>query len=325
MQQIKGLNIDAIRNLNKIRVYGVKSNETDAGADIAGVSVGIKPIFEAYLTSPVGSLKAGVQSDSLTQQVGEYVKKLKPFASIATSAIGTFLKDEGNKGLMNFVGSAFDLANEINYNYHWRYNGTNEFRHTLQCELVVKDDFIDDVIIPLWSLLEYVMPNETDTMGETAIYQSASEEVKKFYEFLKQSAKEWNNKYIDSNAVKKLTSAAGNFLDEKISRWGSVANDILSSISVMEKPIQLRDYSHTRILIGDYIVLDDIIIDNVDFNIPYLFYEGGLFDKVTLSLTLKGTRKMSLKTYDWIRGIARNQTFKDRKTLRSIPLNSRFE
>ena len=292
-----GVNIEQIRNLNKIRVYGVFPRNPETHEE-----GGTKRIFEAYMTSPIGQLKAGADVNSLTQQIGNFFKGLGFVGDIAKSGLGTFLTDQKNAGLLNTIGTATDLANELNYPFHYRYNGTSVFTTTLQCELVVKDDFIDDVVKPLWRLIRYVMPSETQTTGSTSIYKDAEDKVKGFYDFIKNSISDFEKKYINSDLLQKI----GRAVDEGIGRVGDTANDILSDISVMKKPPQLTDYSHTRILIGNYIVIDDVIISDVNFNIPYLLYEGGLFDKVTVTLTLKGTRKMSIKTYDWLKELMWN-------------------
>ena len=319
-----GLNINEIRNLNKIRVFGVEPRDAKTHFE-----KGSTPIFEAYLTSPLGDFKAGSNVNSLTQQIGDFFKGFGIVGSIATSAVGSYLTNGSNAGLINTIGSAFELANEINYNFHYRYNGTQEFNKTFQCELVVKDDFIEDIINPLWSLLEYVLPSETQTTGGTDIYQTMEKGVADFYTFLTDSVNGLANKYIKSDTVLKLTKSVGSKVDNSIRKVGNTANDIASSISGIYKPKQLDgSYSHTRILIGDYIAIDDVVITDVNFNVPYLFYEGGLFDRIGVSLSVKGNRKMTLKTYDWLKNIKNGHTFEmaQRNARNAIqPLNNRYE
>lgn len=303
---IKGLNIDAIRELNKIQIYAVKNKETIAskGEVDAGNPSFMEKIFSAYLTSPLGKFDASPTSNSLTQSIGNFIGQSSIVSSLAQTAIGQLVTGLGtNNGKYRPIGQWFasgsELSNVLNYNFNYRFVGTNEFKHTFQCELVVKDDFFDDVINPLWSLLSYVMPDETEQLYETEVYKSGKGTVQSFYND--------NIKEPINNANKKYDVVNQDTLDKVwkfIEAWGGETDDMLGGISILTQPKQLQSGNlFTRILIGNYIVIDNVIIDSVDFDIPYLFYEGGLFDKVTVSMTVKGNRKMSLKTYNWIKDL----------------------
>ena len=299
---IKGLNIDAIRELNKIYVYSVKRTTHDIKTNDYDVVTrnedNMEKVFTAYLTSPLGSFNSQLQTDSLTQSIGDFIKQSKIVSTLGETAIGGIIKgfEQGGKynALGNFLGTSTELANQLNYNFNYRFTGINDFTHSFQCELVVKDDFFDDVLNPLWSLLEYVLPDETSQLNESDVYTKGKSWAQEIYTDAKGYVNEKASSFIESDTL--------NWFWDKIEALGGTADNMMGGLSFMKKPKQLQAGNlFTRIVIGNYIVIDNVMIDSVGFNIPYLFYEGGLFDKVAITLNVKGNRKMSLKTYDWIR------------------------
>jgi hypothetical protein len=117
------------------------------------------------------------------------------------------------------------------------------------------------------------------------------------YDSIKKGVKDFTNDFIDQDILDKFWNY--------VEGLGGEADDMLGGLSFMKKPKQLQSGNlFTRILIGNYIVIDNVIIEGIGFDIPYLFYEGGLFDKVTVTLSVKGNRKMSLKNYDWLRQLS---------------------
>lgn len=295
---IKGLNIDAIRELNKIKVYAVKNKIVK---DEKGNVKPEKPLFTAYLTSPLGTFNSQLQTSSLTQSVGDFIKQSKLVSTLGETAIGGIIKgfEQGGKynALGNFLGTSTELANQLNYNFSYRFTGINEFTHSFQCELVMKDDLLDDVINPLWSLLEYTLPDETSQLHESDVYGRGKDYVREIYNDAKNYVNDKTSSFIESDTL--------NWFWDKIEALGGTADNMLGGLSFMKKPKQLQAGNlFTRITIGNYIVIDNVIIDSVGFNIPYLYYEGGLFDKVAVTLNVKGNRKMSLKTYDWVRSLS---------------------
>lgn len=300
---IKGLNLDAIRELNKIKVYAVKNVTHEVNLDPytkeSFTETESKPLFTAYLTSPLGAFNSQINTDSLTQSMGEFIKQSKLVSLAGETMIGGIIQNLTNEkgkyaAIGNFLGTGTELSSVLNYNFNYRFTGTNEFTHSFQCELVVKDDFFEDVINPLWDLLSYVLPDETSRLEESDVYNAAKAWVQDKYSDTKNYLNDKTSNFIEPDAL--------NWIWEKIETYGGTADNMLGGITIMTKPKQLQaDNLFTRIVIGNYIVIDNVIIDNVSFNLPYLFYEGGLFDKVTITLNVKGNRKMSLKTYDWLR------------------------
>lgn len=309
----KGLNIDAIRELNKIKVYAVKNTvQENNDADIflsAGSSPYMKRIFSAYLTEPVGNFGTGsMQTSSLTQEIGNAIGKIDFVEKFGLSKLGegvvkTVENAIGGKSSAwaNFAGQATDLSNVLNYNYKYRFTGISEFSKTINCELVAKNDIFIDVIKPLWSLLEYVMPEETKKLEETDFYKEAEDAIKKWYDNVKTYVQTKTSDIINQDFLDMLWKGAENL--------GMTADAITGGLSFLKIPEQLKpENKFTRIIIGNYIVIDDVIIESVGFNLPYLLYEGGLFDRVTVTLKIKGCRKMSLKTYDWLRQLSQEDS-----------------
>lgn len=288
-----GLNIDEIRNLNKLIVYSVKNG---------GEST---PIFEAYMKNAIGTLNASVKDpSSFSDQLAHMASNIPIIGGILRSkvagAVAGVAADFGNLG--GLAGQGFEAANEINWNFNYKFNGTEKFSHTFTCELVTKDDYLEDVIKPLWNLLKYVLPSESGRLGETQLWEAGSESAKRFVQLLEGAARksfgEANvNNILENEYVQKI----GKYFKTIASEIG----DSASTISQINKPEQLRGgMSHTRLRIGDYIIIDDVIITKVDFDIPFLYYEGGLFDNVTVKIDVKGNRKLTLDHYDWIRHLA---------------------
>lgn len=282
---IKGLNLDAIRELNKIRIFAVKKDK-------------LENVMDAYLTSPLGSFSNKVTASSLTQSVGEFLGQSKLASWIGKSVVGNVIKDfgQGKSTIGNILGTGLELSNEINYNYNYRFTGTDVFQKTFTCELVMKDDWYKDVINPLWKLLDYVLPNESRQLHETNAYQVTKESAGKLGDKIKQGVNDFVKDIFEQDTLDAFWKYMGDL--------GGTVDNMLGGLSFFKKPKQLHaDNLKTRIQVGNYIVIDDVIIDSIGFDIPYLYYENGLFDKVSISLSVIGNRKMSLNTYDWIRGL----------------------
>lgn len=318
-----GLNIESIRNLNKINVYAVKNKIYDTNGKVKEQPS--SRIFSAYLTEPLGHFDGGAEVSSITQQIGETLKGLGIVKEIAGSAVGKFLSNVGSKSYGNLLGTGFDWSNAagINYNFNYRFTGnTSTFSHVFNCELVVKDDFIDDVIYPLWNILSYVMPDESQELENTTQYEMFAGIATEYFGKAKDKVNSVNaeNPFIDQDWLEKAW--------EYIKTLGGEIGDMAGGCSIIMKPKQLQGgMSHTRITIGDFIEIDDVIIESVGFDIPYLLYDGGLFDKVKVSLKVTGNRKMTLKTYDWIKQLVMSTFSYERLEPiqpKTIPLNQQF-
>lgn len=282
---IEGLKLDAIRELNKIRIFAVKKDKTEN-------------VMDAYLTSPLGSFSNKVTASSLTQEVGEFLGQSKLASWIGKSVVGGVIKNfgQGKSTIGNILGTGLELSNEINYNYNYRFTGTDVFQKTFTCELVMKDDWYEDVINPLWKLLDYVLPKESSQLHETNSYQVTKESAKELGNKIKTGVNNFVKDIFEQDTLDAFWKYMGDL--------GGTVDNMLGGLSFFKKPKQLQaDNLKTRIQVGNYIVIDDVIIDSIGFDIPYLYYENGLFDKVSISLSVIGNRKMSLNTYDWIRGL----------------------
>ncbi len=306
----QGVNIEAIRELNKLRVYAITNNgDTDPNYGKNG------EVFSAYMTQSLGQLGGSVEASSLTEDVGNAIKSLgfvgKIVDTVVDTRLGEFIKNHPT--LTNVIGQSSNLANKINYNYNYRFSNVSKFSTSFNCELVVKDDVYEDVFFPLWRILKYVLPDETEQLRDTELFGKGKEKVSKVGGMVKDAL----GNVLEPNAL--------DWLWDKVSTVVGEGEDMLGGLSIYEKPEQLSDnISHSRILIGNRISIDNVIITGVTFKVPYLYYEDGLFDKVDVTLTVEGNRQQSVKTYDWVRtlveeygagiGNSRNNT-----------LNSQFE
>lgn len=292
----QGINIDKIRELNKIKVYGVNNDGliNTYIPDVYGIDINETGlIFSAYLTQPIGQLSAKVSSSSLTQDVGNMIKGMGVVGKLANSAITTWLTSSPIAGIM---GQGVSFTGNLNYNYNYRFTEVDGFSHSFSCELVTKQDYVHDVIKPLFNILAWVMPTETDKTGDREFYKNAKAWIEEYWGKLKNWGNDKLSSYVKPELLNKMWQGLGDI--------GGEVNDMASSLSVYMKPPQLSNgNSHSRIVIGNYIQFDNVIIESVNFTIPHLYYEGGLFDKVDVTLTVKGNRGMSIKTFDWLRDI----------------------
>lgn len=314
-----GLNIEKIRENNKLRVMAIDVNNQRIGDDI----------FSAYLTSPLGGFGTGIKTpESLTKQVGEYIKSFGIIGkALEGTTIGKF-KDflQETPALNGLLGTQFEYSNILNYNYNYRFNDVEEFNHSFTCELVTKDDYITDVIEPLWRLLTYVMPDEspqlTDPNGGIKAVKNAEGAVVKAYDKFKEWAQDKFKNVIEEDALNKLWGF--------VEGMGAEIKDMYGGLSILTKPPQLSKHngttvSHTRLLVGNYVQIDNVIITGVQFDVPYLFYEDGLFDKVGVTISVAGNRKMTLKTHQWINDILMRKRADYTEWSSTNTLNSMFE
>ena len=317
-----GLNIEGIRNLNKINIYAVKNKNYDTNGKVKNQPS--SHIFSAYLTSALGKFGADIGVGSITQEIGEALKGLGFVGDIMNSGIGKAAAAVGHSKYAHLLGAGFDASNAIgiNYNFNHYFKSVSDFKHTFSCELVVKDDFIEDVIQPLWNLLSYVLPDESKELEGTSQFQMIAGGVTEYYNKAKTAVngKNVENPFIDQEWLDKAW--------QYIETLGGEIGDMAGGCSIIYKPRQLQGgMSHTRITIGDYIEIDNVIINSVNFSIPYLLYEGGLFDNVKVDIGVTGNRKMTLKTYDWIGRMAQaSVSVNDLEKMESIQptLNQQF-
>lgn len=286
--QINGLNINKIRDINKVRIM-----------------LGGREFFSAYSSQPVGSFQTTIQTSSVTQQIGKLITDHLPLAKGAWKLIQkdwaqTALGVAGNQS--GYAGSA-----GLNYDAMYAFTGTNYFQKQLQCYLQVENDFYDDVAKPLYKLLSFCLPSETNA--------ALSGVIDKTNQHLK------NDGFFEEDA-----STIKNFLAWT---WETI-KDYGDSITLFKTPLQFAHSGHYKmqvigengnieeidvfpdngktlfsIMIGKYIKISNVIINSVSFDIPNLLtYEDGLFDRVNITLSLLGTRSMSIQTFDWVRQLS---------------------
>lgn len=287
-----GANIESIRELNKIRIYAYNVGTPASGGAVSEIKGTSTEIFSAYLTQSIGSFTAGVQVSSLMEQFAKWVNGAPFIGKALGGVVSKVVQQQTNSSLA------------FNYDYNYQFTGTPQFTKTFACELVTKNDFYDDVAQPLWNLLQWLVPDEGAKLADTAdlvklgqmIETNTDLEGKKLFE------REW-------------IADIAQFLWE-------TANEYFGGITFYQIPKQFNHDARLRVCIGNWIVIENIILDSVTFDIPYLMYEDGLFDRVGLTLSLKGTRNTSIRTYDWVKDIA-NRTHSNP----NIPvgtLNSQF-
>lgn len=284
---VNGLNINKIRDINKIRIM-----------------LGGREFFSAYSSSPVGSFQTTINTSSVTQQVGKLLTDHLPLLKGAWKAIQsdwaqTALGVAGNQS--GYAGSA-----GLNYDAMYAFTGTNYFQKQIQCYLQVENDFYDDVAKPLYKLLSFCLPSETKS-ALSDVFANTNERLK-------------NDGFYAEDA-----SAIKNFLAWT---WETI-KDYGDSITLFKTPLQFAHSGHYKmkimnddgtfeeidvfpdngktlfsIMIGNHIKISNVIINSISFDIPNLLtYEDGLFDRVNISLSLLGTRSMSIQTFDWVRAL----------------------
>ena len=166
------------------------------------------------------------------------------------------------------------------------------------------------------------MPDETPPLSEVKVVQKAEAKVSEGYKIIKDTVKTATGNILEQDTVQKLW--------DLIEGMGQEVKDMYGGLSVITKPPQLSVYnnrhvSHTRLLVGNYVQLDNVIITGVDFDIPYLFYEDGLFDKVGVSISVAGNRKMTIKTHKWVNDILMRKRADYTEWSSTNTLNSMFE
>ena len=269
-----GVNIESIRELNKVRIYAYDVGTPASGGAVSEIQGTSTEIFSAYMTSPLGSFTAGVQVSSLMEQFANWVNGAPYIGKALSGVVSKVVQQQTNSSLA------------FNFDYNYQFTGTPQFTKTISCELVTRNDFYDDVATPLWKLLQWIVPDEGVKLADTAdlvqlgrmIETNTDLNGKKLFE------REW-------------VSDIAQFLWE-------TANEYFGGITFYKIPKQFNHDARLRVCIGNWIVIENIILDSVNFDIPYLMYADGLFDRVGLTLSLKGTRNTSIHTYDWVRDIA---------------------
>ena len=285
---INGLNINKIRDINKIRIM-----------------LGGQEFFSAYSSSGVGNFQTTINTSSVTQQVGKLLTDHLPLLKGAWKAIQsdwaqTALGIGGNQ-------SGYASSAGLNYDAMYAFTGTNYFQKQIQCYLQVQDDFYEDVARPLYKLLSFCLPSETKAALSDSIAKT-------------------NDKMRDDGFFAEDASTIKNFLAWA---WETI-KDYGDSITLFKTPLQFAHSGHYKmqvmnengtideidvspdngktifsIMIGKYIKISNVIINSVSFDIPNLLtYEDGLFDRVNITLSLLGTRSMSIQTFDWVRELS---------------------
>lgn len=294
--QINGLNINKIRDINKVRIM-----------------LGGQEFFSAYSSQPVGSFQTTIQTSSVTQQIGKLLTDHLPLVKGAWKAIQSDWAQTLGLGVVaNQNGYAGNAG--LNYDAMYAFTGTNYFQKQLQCYLQVENDFYEDVAQPLYKLLSFCLPSETQAAlgGKNGVIDKTNQHLK------------------DDGFFEEDASTIKNFLAWT---WETI-KDYGDSITLFKTPLQFAHSGHYKItviedgkpkvidifpdngktlfsiMIGKYIKISNVIINSISFDIPNLLtYEDGLFDRVNITLSLLGTRSMSIQTFDWVRELSATQQF----------------
>lgn len=278
MAQERGTNIEALREINKIKFYRYDTQHPASTKEKLNEGKSTL-LFDAYSKEPVGTFEANCETTSLTE-----------------NWINGFLQGSGEGGLMHILTNsvvskisqqAFGVSTSaLQYDYNYMFKGTTSFSKNFNCYLHVVDDVYEDVVLKLYNLIKFVLPDELNELSSTSFIKLVDNEINKFAE------------HGDSNNPIQTIVNVGK--DIAGSLW-SHAKFYFGGATVMLAPPQLDPRTALKVCIGDYIVIENVIIDKVTFTLPFLTYEGGLFDHVDLSISLKGTRNMTIRTYDWLK------------------------
>jgi hypothetical protein len=288
---LNGLNIDTIRKINKVRIM-----------------LGGREFFSAYSNQSVGSFSTAIKTSSVTQQVGNFLTSNLPLIKGAWNLYTSKFGQMAGNVVGNTAGNAYSVSAGINYDAMYTFTGTDYFTKSIQCYLQVEDDFVEDIAKPLYKLLSFVLPSETDSfVGDIIDSVDAQMKAEGFYE------------KGDSLTIKNVLSSV----------WETM-KDYGDSLTAFKTPEQFYHSGHYRkrvkkedgtyevvdvfpdngktlfsVMIGNHIKIENVIISKIAFDIPNLLtYEDGLFDRVNITMDLLGTRSMSIQTYDWVRKLS---------------------
>lgn len=301
MIQDRGANIESLREINKIKFYRYDTETTASTREIYE-KVESSLLLSAYSDKPLKSFNVSCETMSLTDS---WIKSL--FGSEA----GTFTKIITDSVLSNISQAAFGYSTKaLQYDYNYMFKGTNTFSQSFDCYLQVTDDFWKDVARPLYRLVRFILPQETKELSETKFIKIVDKEVNKFV----------NDKANGNGAVDTVVNVA-----KDVAGWlWAQGKHYFGGVAGLKPPPQLNQETALKIVIGDFIVIDNVIIDSVDFTLPFLTYEGGLFDRVGLTIKVKGTRNMTIKTYDWLYQISRAKSTSS-GSVKKRTLNEQFK
>lgn len=289
MAQVRGANIEALREINKIKLYRY-DNATPASTREIYDKGKKNLLFSAYSKEALGTFTADCQTMSLTDEW-----------------IGNILKGSGEGGFMHLITNsivarvaqqAFGVSTSaLQYDYNYMFKGTSTFSKSFNCYLQTVNDVYEDVINPLYKLIKFVLPDETKELSQTAFVQAADKEMSDF------------TKHGESEGVIDSIVNVG----KDIAGWlWNQGKFYFGGVSALLAPPQLDQKCALKLVVGDYIVLDNIIIEKVDFKLPFLTYEGGLFDHVDITFSIKGTRNMTIKTYKWLKDMTTSLEFSEK-------------
>ena len=264
-----GINTNMLRELNKIYIYSNEENSVTK-KPIPGTE---RLIFQGYLTQPIGDFTTELTKSSLNDTIFSKFQEMKGLKFLMNSGVSKLIQNTGN------------ITTAFNYDKLYEFCGTSAFSKEIKCVLVMQDDFFDDVINPLWNLLKFVIPTEGTSLETTKAFQEISADIDKGL----------------------IQNENWNFINDIIKFAWSAATNMLGNVAVFVKPMQFYSDANIRIRLGNYITIENVIIDKLTFNIPNLMYEDGLFDKVDVSFSVSGKRNISLKTFDWVNRIRNKQ------------------
>ena len=289
-----GINTNMFRELNKIYIYSNEKDKTNSNNE-KEVPLGTERcIFSGYLTQSIGEFTTQINSSSLNDSVYEVFNKVKPIGAIMKAV---------NSNVGKLIQNTAGVTTALNYDKLYQFTGTSTFAKELKCVLVTKDDFFEDVINPLWSLLEFIVPDEGKRFSETQAFQEMQKD-------------------INEGVVK---NEDWSFVNDILKFAWDAAKNMLGDPCVFINPLQFHPDANIRIRLGNYITIENVIIDKISFTIPQLMYEDGLFDKVDVSLSIKGKRNISLKTFDWVKQIKETQVkFNSLSNNQILTLNDQF-
>lgn len=329
--EVTGLNIKNIRNLNKIRIYATKNitkekpsatEKSNANGSSSTTSTPVKEddeiiqkgvfSFSAYTTQPVGSFQTQINTSSVPKSVAKFLSG-SFVGGLLNNSLATALSQSGGTG---------GYSTSMNYPYKYSFSGTNTFQKTIQCFLQVENDFYDDIVKPLWKLLNFLLPKESNSVGEKLNIRTVNANRNKKQE---ESARK--------STGAQFLEAGFDLADKAWDVFVQYADDEKNPITFFTIPEQLDLDTNITVYIGNHIKIKNVIISSITLDIPnVLTYEDGLFDRVNITLQLTGTRDMSLDSYSWINELKysneydrRNMNNFDKLESKKASLNSYFD
>lgn len=274
---MSNISVDAIRNLNKVKVYAFglsnspvqmdEVNSKESGYDQNG-SVAI----EMYSTGPMV-----YQSDI---DVGN------------TMDINSIMPDSIGSLIQVFTGYAPMLDVERKY----LFKGSSPMKFDIQGYLVLNSDPVVDLFKPILNLAYLTFPSRKDLLGKN----SANKTIKEVFTWLEEK--------IDTAVDKATTRKFLDVIIGKDKKPSQYVSEKIGEVWTLKAPPVMWDLqASTPYIIIKYggFDLKKVMLKNLKITIPTLYYEGGYPPYIEVGFTAESLRITTFDTFNDVFGVIR--------------------